>query len=122
MNRHQYRVGIVFALYKHLLLNKDLKECFSDDFNEDDDEFLNGICNDLMVNIDTYITEIAGHLKRWSFERLNYVDQAILLEAVSEISLGLNNKNIVIDEAIRIAKEYCDEDSYRYINGVLDNL
>ena len=31
-------------------------------------------------------------------------------------------KNIIIDEAIRIAKMYCDEKSYQYINGVLDNL
>ena len=39
-----------------------------------------------------------------------------------EIKTNLNTKNIVIDEAIRIAKEYSNEDSYKYINGVLDNL
>ena len=75
-----------------------------------------------IANLDKYKEEISGHLKRWTFDRLNYVDQAILLEAASEINLELNDRNVVIDEAIRIAKEYSDEDSYKYINGVLDNL
>ena len=122
MNRHEYRVGIIFALYRHLLLNKELEQCFSEDFENDDNDFRIAVCDDLITNIDNYRPEISEHLKRWSFERLNYVDQAILLEAVSEIRSGINNKNIVIDEAIRIAKEYCDEDSYKYINGVLDNI
>ncbi len=122
MNRHEYRVGIIFALYQHLLLNKELGRCFSDDFKEDDNEFRNAVCSDLLANLEEYKDEISRYLKHWTFDRLNYVDQAILLEAVSEIRSGLNSKNIVIDEAIRIAKEYCDEDSYKYINGVLDNI
>ena len=73
-------------------------------------------------NINDYITDISSYLKNWTFDRLSYIDQAILLESYSEIKSKINNKNIVIDEAIRIAKEYSNEDSYKYINGVLDNL
>lgn len=39
MNRHQKRVQIVFALYQHLLLKKDLNDCFLDNF-EDADEYV----------------------------------------------------------------------------------
>ena len=52
----------------------------------------------------------------------NYVEQALLLAAVSELKLQKTDRAIVLDEAVQIAKKYCDEDSYRYINGVLDKI
>ena len=122
LNRHEYREKIVFALYQHLLLHKDLKECLNDNFEEiETDEFCETIFADLIMNEDKYIEEISKHLVRWSFDRLNLVEQAILLEAYSEICRDLNDKAVVIDEAIILAKEYCDDESYKYINGVLDH-
>lgn len=122
MNRHEYRLHVIFALYQSLLLNKDLKISFDDNFEGDDNEFVNSIKLDLISNIDNYKKIIEPLLNKWSFDRLSYLEQAILLESTSEIKQGLNNKNIVIDEAINIAKEYCDDESYKFINGVLDNL
>lgn len=123
LNRHDSREKIVFALYQHLLLNKDINECFSDNFEQDDiDEFITSIQKDLIDNKDNYIYEIGQHLVKWSFDRLNLVEQAILLEATSEIKLKLNEDAVVIDEAIILTKNYCDEESYKYINGVLDNI
>ena len=122
MNRHEYRVQIVIVLYQHLLLKKDLESCFIDNFTDFDNEFVKSIKEDLLNNIDAYIEKISHNLKNWRFDRLSFVDQAILVEATCEYFLGINNKNIIIDEAIRIAKEYSDDDSYKYINGVLDNL
>ena len=121
-NRHEYREKIVFALYQHLLLHKDLNTCFEDNFESDNDEFLAAIREDLANNKDVYITEISKHLNKWTFDRLNLVEQAIILEAVSEIRLGLNDTAVVIDEAVILAKQYCDEESYKYINGVLDHI
>ena len=123
LNRHDSREKIVFALYQHLLLNKDINECFSDNFEQEDlDEFIISIQKDLIDNKDNYIYEIGQHLVKWSFDRLNLVEQAILLEATSEIKLKLNEDAVVIDEAIILTKNYCDEESYKYINGVLDNI
>lgn len=122
MNRHEYRVKIVFALYQSLLLKKDLELSFNDNFEGDTNEYLLSLKKDLIENLNNYIYEIGPLLSKWTFDRLSYVEQAILLEATSEIKQNLNTRNIVIDEAIKIAKEYCDEDSYKYINGVLDKL
>lgn len=122
MNRHEYRVQIIFALYQSLLLNKDLRLSFDDNFAGDDNEFLCKLKEDLILNYKNYIEDISPLLTKWTFDRLSYIEQAILLESASEIKLGLNNKNIVINEAVKITKEYCDEDSYKYINGVLDRL
>ena len=123
MNRHEYRVKVVFALYQALLLNKDIKKSFDDNFSyEEKVDYINILENDLILNKDNYIKEISNHLRKWTFDRLSYLDQAILLVACSEIKTEVASKNVIIDEAIRIAKEYSDEKSYQYINGVLDNL
>ena len=123
MNRHEYRVKLVFALYQSLLLNKEISRSVEDNFDDEEkNEYVTVLENDLIINKDNYIEEISHHLKKWTFERLSYLEQAILLVATSEIKKEIASKNIIIDEAIRIAKMYCDEKSYQYINGVLDNL
>ena len=120
MNRHEYREHIVSVLYQHLLLTKDIKLCMDLYSDLPFAEFENTILEDVSINEDEYIDNISKYLKDWSFDRLNLVDQAILLLAVSEMSLKINDKAVIIDEAIRLAKEYSDETSYKYINGVLD--
>ncbi len=140
-NRHEYREKIVFTLYQHLLLHKDLNACFDDNFYSDSEEFRNtagedldlkdaffyddyvrAVRDDLILNKESYIAEISKWLNKWTFDRLNLVEQAILLETVSEISQDLNDKAVVIDEAVILAKQYCDDESFRYINGVLDHI
>lgn len=122
LNRHQIREKLVFVIYQHLLLNKSIDDCFNANFNDTSDEFALSIINDLKSNKSAYIEEISGYLKDWSFDRLSFVDQGILLVGASEIKQKINDKAIVIDEAIRITKAYSDDASYKYINGVLDKL
>ena len=123
LNRHEYREKIVFSLYQHLLLHKNLNDCFENNFEEDEiNEYVRSIRDDILVNKDNYVEEISKYLHKWTFDRLNLVEQAILLETVSELKQKLNDEAVVIDEAVILAKEYCDDESYKFINGVLDNI
>jgi N utilization substance protein B len=66
---------------------------------------------------------IQTHLNNWDISRLNRVDFAIL--RMSTYTLMYQDDippSIVIDEAIGISKEFGDEDSFRFINGVLDGI
>jgi len=66
---------------------------------------------------------IKKHLRNWDFSRLNRVDLAIL--RMSVFSLMHQNEvpaSIVIDEAVDISKEFGTDDSYRFVNGVLDGI
>ncbi len=66
---------------------------------------------------------IKSHLQNWSFERLKRVDLAVLrLGAYSLLYQRDIPAQITIDEAIEIVKEYGSEDSYRFVNGVLDGI
>ena len=75
----------MFVLYQHLLLGKELDRCFADNFNDVEDEFITCLCNDLIDNIDTYKEQIGMRLNRWTFDRLNYIDQAILLVTLQTV-------------------------------------
>jgi N utilization substance protein B len=66
---------------------------------------------------------ISRHLSHWPFERLKKVDLAILrMGAVCLLFQPEISPGISIDEAIEIAKEYGSEESYKFINGVLDGI
>lgn len=65
---------------------------------------------------------IDQYLNKWRFDRLSLIEQAILLLACSELELGFQEKPVIVNEAVRLAKEFADDDSYKFINGVLDAL
>lgn len=64
---------------------------------------------------------VASHLEHWAMERLSRVDLAVLrLGAYSLLFQPDVPASVVIDEAIDIAREFGSDDSYRFVNGVLD--
>jgi N utilization substance protein B len=66
---------------------------------------------------------LSDALEHWSIGRLSRVDHNILRLAVYEL---LRMKDIparvTIDEAIELAKTYGDQESGRFVNGVLDQV
>ncbi|MDR3114015.1 MAG: transcription antitermination factor NusB [Treponema sp.] len=66
---------------------------------------------------------IRSHLEHWDFSRVNRVDLAVL--RMSTYTLMYQQEvpaSIVINEAIGISKEFGTDDSYRFVNGVLDSI
>jgi N utilization substance protein B len=66
---------------------------------------------------------IKKHLQHWDFSRLNRVDLAILRMSVYTLMYQQDiAPSIVIDEAIGISREFGTDDSFRFVNGVLDSV
>ena len=75
-------------------------------------------------HIDEIDKLIENHLSAsWSMDRISRVALAILRTSVYEILFqnGAETK-IVIDEAVNIAKDFDTDDSYKFINAVLDKI
>ena len=121
-SRHKLRELAMTSLYQHFLLQKDIKQCVYDNCETNEiDPFLYTVTIDAVAYRDVYIDKINEALRQdWTFDRLGFVEQAILLMAACELETA--PKAIVIDEAVTLAKKYCDDETYRLINGVLDRL
>lgn len=66
---------------------------------------------------------IKNNIRNWEFERLAKVDLAILRTSVFEMKFQDDvPPGVTINEAIEIAKSFGADDSYKFINGVLDNI
>ena len=66
---------------------------------------------------------ISGALQNWEADRVAYMDQIILLVALAEIrSFNEIALEISMNEYIEIAKEYSNEKSHVFINGVLNRV
>ena len=66
---------------------------------------------------------LASLAEEWAFDRLANVDRNILRLAVYELLHGKGvPEEIVINEAVELAKEYSTEESSRFVNGILGNL
>lgn len=126
MNRHEIRRNLVISVYQHLVLKKPLSLTVCDNYFVESatelDDYVLMVVEKISMHEADYVDCINEHLNKWSFDRLNYVEQAILLVAKAEIECAVNDRRIIINEAIILAKEYCDDSSFKYINGVLDRL
>ena len=71
-----------------------------------------------LTEIDTLLAE---HSHNWRVVRMSSVDRNILRIAVFEMQSGKDAPaQVVINEALEIAKRYSVQDSVPFINGILD--
>lgn len=66
---------------------------------------------------------IKNQLEHWDFSRLAKVDLALLRVSIYSLLYQADIPHTVtIDEAVDLAKMYGNDDSYRFVNGVLDGV
>lgn len=66
---------------------------------------------------------ISANIDNWDFTRISKADLAILRISVYSLKYQQDiPTTVTIDEAINLAKEFGLDDSYRFINGVLDGI
>ncbi|MGM9960031.1 MAG: transcription antitermination factor NusB [Allobaculum sp.] len=124
-NRHQMRELALEAIYQHILLDKDIRKCLFDVLMESNqvDGYLYSLTIGTVENEEKYKEMLSDKLRSdWEFDRLSLLEQSILLISCQDLFVNQIPKPVVIDEAVTLAKEFCDETSPKLINGILDNL
>lgn len=81
-------------------------------------EIIQGI-EDQQSSLDELITE---QLDDWRLERVHPIERVLLRLGCYEIRETDTNKAIVIDEAVELAKEFGDDRTPDFVNGILDNF
>ena len=70
-----------------------------------------------LERIDALIGETTEH---WRPSRMAALDRLILRLAIGEFLQGGTPRNVVINEALELAKTFSGDESARFINGILD--
>jgi N utilization substance protein B len=114
----------MITVYQYLLVPRDVNELIENEYEmkpEEFDPYFRDVIRTSIANIGRYGAYITNVLKEgWSYERLGYIERAILLNGCAEFDLKTIEAAVIIDESVEMAKKYCDEDTYKLINSVLD--
>ncbi|MCR5188758.1 MAG: transcription antitermination factor NusB [Treponema sp.] len=91
---------------------------------KDEETFASLIIAGTIDHVDEIDKVIESYLSdNWKLDRINKVALAILRTAAYEILFQKDiDPKISIDEAVHIAREYGTDDSYKFINAVLDKI
>ena len=125
--RTQARTAVVQNLYAMDLGNDNVIAQFEEYLNErkikgEKAQFAKELFLGTIKNLEQIDNIIKSHLVDWSFDRLDKVDKAILRLGVYEILYTDTPFQIVINEAIEIAKNLSENNSKKFINGILDKV
>ena len=69
--------------------------------------------------LDVRITEVSDD---WTADRLGAVERNVLRVALEELDEGEVPVEVVLDEAVTLAKRYASDDAGRLVNGILGRI
>ena len=124
------REKAVIAIYQKLLVDineEEVREYLNSDkeiaSNQEDYEYCFMLITSIAGEIEKYKAEVAKYLKAgWTIDRLSKMELAILLVGCYELLETEQGKEVIINEAVELSKKYCDEDAYKFINGLLNKI
>lgn len=67
--------------------------------------------------------EITACLENWEFHRIGKAELTIMLLGATELlHVASVPQRVTINEYVELSKIYCDTDSRKFVNGILDKL
>ena len=105
------------------LLFTSVRDLSPDEFDAASEAYVKLTVCGTLENIQTIDSTIRNHIKNWNFDRISRIDLAILRLSVYGLLFqkGTDGK-IIINEAVKLAQEFGGDDSYKFVNGVLDAI
>jgi transcription antitermination factor NusB len=125
--RTQARELALKVLYRIDISGEDYKEASSEILGEVKDEeiveFANTLIEGTIENKERIDGIIEKYALNWELDRMAVIDRNILRFATYEL-LECDDipPKVTINEAIELAKKYGDQESGRFVNGILDKI
>ncbi|WP_066873038.1 transcription antitermination factor NusB [Clostridium mediterraneense] len=130
MNRKKSREYLMQLVYQMQISKESAGEVY-DSFMENEEISKDGIdltyikscLIGIMTNKDILDAKISENLVNWKINRISKVNLSILRVAVYELIYKEDiPAKVAINEAIELCKEFSDEKSVSFVNGVLDKI
>ena len=97
-------------------------EQFIATLNENQLEFIRSSINGIVENYDNIKNIIKKNTKNWAYARIGVIERALLIVATYEFSFKNTPIEVIANEIVELAKEYGNEKSYEFVNGILANI
>jgi len=124
MKRHTSRQKALQALFQHDLGQTEPMEAIGNVVqNEKSDQFLESLVLGVVEHQQEIDELLRNHLEKWTLDRVATVDRVILRIAVYEMKYEEEiPTSVTLNEAIELAKTFGDDQSSKFINGVLSKV
>jgi N utilization substance protein B len=118
ISRREARRAAVFMLFQWDVTGRPLGSLYEGDVDAYTRQ-LAGAVTEHAAALDARITSASDE---WTADRLGAVERNVLRVALEELDEGSVPVEVVLDEAITLAKRYASEDAARLVNGILGKL
>lgn len=127
MSRKESRTQAFQTLFQLEMKNNELTIDEAISFIKDDNpdlefDFINLLVTGVKDHESVLDEKIQPHLKDWTLDRLLKSDRIILRMSTYELLNSSTPQKVIINEAVELAKQFSDDDHYKFINGVLSNI
>ena len=118
MRRSDQRRDAVFALYQHEVTGRPLEELL-----DGAKPFTRELANGTAARRPELDEMIGAHARGWSVERIAPLEKSIMRVAAHELT-GRDDvpDEVILDEAVGLAKQYCGSETPGFVNGVLGSI
>ena len=97
-------------------------EDFVSTLSESQLKFLQTSVKGISENYDNIKDTIKANTQNWAYERIGLVERTLLIIATYEFLKANTPIEVVANEIVELAKEYGNEKSYEFVNGILANI
>ena len=97
-------------------------EDFVSTLSEKQLKFLQTSVKGIIENYSNIKETIKDNTQNWAYERIGLVERTLLIIATYEFLKANTPIEVVANETVELAKEYGNEKSYEFVNGILANI
>ncbi|MGH2977428.1 MAG: transcription antitermination factor NusB [Gaiellaceae bacterium] len=118
VSRREARRAAVFMLFQWDVTGRPLGSLYEGDV----DDYTRQLSQAVTERADELDARITAASDDWTADRLGAVERNVLRVALEELDEGDVPLEVVLDEAVTLAKRYASEDAARLVNGILGKL
>jgi N utilization substance protein B len=118
ISRREARRAAMFVLYQWDVTGTELGSLYEGDV----DEYTRTVAEAVAAHAPELDARITAASDEWTADRLGAVERNVLRVALEELDSGEVPPEVVLDEAVTLAKRYASDDAGKLVNGILGRI